>query len=214
MHVHRFHISEGGTRSMNQIRLCIRRQLAVQDVVERLSGEDSLTLVPVSDQVNEQQYDEYYAFVMNDGITMIYMIVDRATSLPYMLLHGPLAAQSAWLLQMLGIVDNKEKVQAHCLEVTHVDDKIDAICRLGIATYMDEAQPEVLDIFQRYMRDADARVRQSAIFATSFIGWQEFEPLLQIALEHDPDERVTMIAQSALRIMRESDWNYSDYSPN
>ena len=63
-----------------------------------------------------------------------------------------------------------------------------------------------MDTFKQYMRDGDARVRQSAIFATSFIGWPEFEPLLQIVMERDPDTRVSAIAESAMRIMRESDW--------
>ncbi len=197
---------------MNQIRLCIERQWTVEDIVERLSSENSLSLVPTTDHTNVAEAEEYYTFVMNDGVTMIYIIVDRATSLPYVLLNGPLALQCAWLLQMLRMTEELEQIQQYCREASQVDEKIDAICRLGIAAYKDDAQPEVLEIFKQYMRDEDSRVRQSAIFATSFIGWREFEPLLQTALEHDPDRRVTVIAESAIRIMRESDWNSSDSS--
>ncbi len=213
MHVYRFHASEGGIRSMNPIRLCIRRPLTAQDVVERLSREGSLSLVPSGDQQNRQDAEEYYSFVMNDGLTMIYVVVDRATSLPYVLLNGPLSSQSAWLLHMLGVTEDMQAIMQYCQEATHAEDKIDAICRLGIAAYFDEAQSEIIDMFKQYIRDADARVRQSAIFATSFIGWPEFEPLLQIAMERDPDARVSTIAASAIRIMRESDWNDTEESP-
>lgn len=197
---------------MNQIRLCTRQQLTIQDMVDRLSREGSLSMVPAGDQTNRQEADEYYSFVMNDGMTMIYVVVDRATSLPYVVLHGPLAAQSAWLLNMLGVTEDIEAIKQYCREAPHAEDKINAICRLGIAAYFDEAQSEIMGLFQQYMRDGDARVRQSAIFATSFIGWPEFEPLLQIAMERDPDTRVSAIAESAIRIMRESDWGGTERS--
>ncbi|MFD1885241.1 HEAT repeat domain-containing protein [Paenibacillus wenxiniae] len=193
-------------QNQNQIRLCTRRQWTAQHIVDRLSSEESLSIVPVHDQQKGQEVDEYYSFVMNDGLTMIYVVVDRATSLPYIVLHGPLSAQSAWLLNMLRVTEDIGTIQQYCREAEHAEDKIDAICRLGIAAYFDEAQPEIVDTFKQYMRDGDARVRQSAIFATSFIGWPEFEPLLQIAMERDPDTRVSAIAESAIRIMRESDW--------
>ncbi|WP_309737633.1 hypothetical protein [Paenibacillus sp. SORGH_AS_0338] len=74
-----------------------------------------------------------------------------------------------------------------------------------IASY-GEPSAEVLHIFELYLRDPDVRVRQSAVFATSFIGWQEFEKMLVYTASHDPDSRVAEIAESAIQIMRDSDW--------
>ncbi len=190
---------------MNDIRLCTKPKLRFFDILEALSNLQCLSTLEGTQKTKEQQTSEYFTFVMDDQSTLVHLINDQSTSIPYLLLSGPDHQQLAYHLYQSGMVYSSKDIQYRCLHDQHVDDRIDAICRLGIASY-DEASSEVLDIFQLYLRDPDVRVRQSAVFATSFIGWREFEDMLVYTATHDPDSRVAEIAESALRIMRESDW--------
>ncbi|WP_411343062.1 hypothetical protein ACE3MZ_15565 [Paenibacillus sp. WLX1005] len=193
---------------MTQIRLCTRRQVIVMDLLEALSKEPRLSPLRLPQQSHEKNHtseEGYYAFVLDDQSTMIYVIIDQSTSIPYLLLEGPKAEAASRMLQQANVVETADELMQRCREARHTDDKIDVICRLGIASYF-EVQPDILDVFHQYMLDGDVRVRQSAVFATSFIGWIEFEPMLADAMELDPDTRVSAIAESAIRIMRESDW--------
>ena len=194
---------------MTQIRLCTRRQVIVMDLLEALSREKALSPLKLPQQAHDKHTvgDEgYYAFVWDDQSTMIYIIIDQSTSIPYLLLEGPKAEAAARMLQQARIVETADELISQCREARHTDDKIDLICRLGIASYFD-VRADILDVFHHYMLDGDVRVRQSAVFATSFVGWAEFEPMLATAMERDPDTRVSAIAESAIRIMRESDWS-------
>ncbi|WP_046214867.1 HEAT repeat domain-containing protein [Paenibacillus wulumuqiensis] len=194
---------------MSQIRLCTRPQVIYMNLLEALSREKSLSMLKAQHESRERKELSaeagYYTFLMEDQSTLIYVIIDQSTSIPYLLLSGPAADDAARLLYNTGMVGSIDEVIEWCTKADNTGDKIDAICRLGIASYF-EMQPDILDIFTRYMQDTDVRVRQSAVFATSFVGWPEFEGMLKRTAEKDPDERVSMIAKSAIRIMRESDW--------
>lgn len=194
---------------MSQIRLCTRPQVSYRDLLEALSREKQLSMLKAHHESRERQERSaeagYYTFLMEDQSTIIYVIIDQSTSIPYLLLSGPSAQEAVHLLYHTGMVGSIEEVIEWCIKADNTGDKIDAICRLGIASYF-KARPDIIDIFTRYMQDTDVRVRQSAVFATSFVGWPEFESMLTRTAEKDPDERVSMIARSAIRIMQESDW--------
>jgi len=190
---------------MNDIRLCTKPNLRFFDILEALSNLEYLSTLEETQHTKEQKTSEYFTFVMEDQSTSVHLINDQSTSIPYLLLSGPAHQQLASQLYQSSIVYSSKDIQYRCLHDQRIDDRIDAICRLGIASYHD-VSTEVLDIFQLYLRDPDVRVRQSAVFATTFIGWKEFEDMLAYTATHDPDLRVAEIAESALRIMRESDW--------
>ncbi|WP_458121824.1 hypothetical protein [Paenibacillus sp. Z6-24] len=194
---------------MSQIRLCTRPQVIYRDLLEALSREKKLSMLKVHHESREHKELSteagYYTFVMEDQSTLVYAIIDQSTSIPYLLLSGPSVQEAVRLVYQTGMVGSIEEVIEWCAKADNTGDKIDAICRLGIASYF-EVRPDILEIFTLYMQDTDARVRQSAVFATSFIGWSEFEGMLTRTADRDPDERVSMIAKSAIRIMRESDW--------
>ncbi|MFD1989639.1 hypothetical protein ACFSGI_06710 [Paenibacillus nicotianae] len=190
---------------MNDIRLCTKPNMLFLHILEALSHLPYLAKLDTKQDKDEHASAEYFTFVMEDQSTLVYLINDQSTSIPYLLISGPACQQLAYHLDQSDIVYSSKDIQYRCLHDQHVDQKIDAICRLGIASY-GEPSADVLHIFQLYLRDPDVRVRQSAVFATSFIGWQEFEKMLVYTASHDPDSRVAEIAESAIRIMRESDW--------
>lgn len=190
---------------MIDIRLCTKPNLIFLHILEALSNLPYLSKLETKQDADEHARAEYFTFVMEDQSTLVHLINDQSTSIPYLLISGEACQQLAYHLYQSGIVYSSKDIQYRCLHDQHVDDKIDAICRLGIASY-GESSVEVLDIFQLYLRDPDVRVRQSAVFATSFIGWAEFEKMLMYTADHDPDARVSEIAESAIQIMRESDW--------
>lgn len=200
---------KGGVRRMSQIRLCTRPQVIYMNLLEALSRESRLSMLKAQHESVERRdltaEAGYYTFVMDDHSTLVYVIIDQSTSIPYLLLSGPSAEEAARLLYETGMVGSADEVIQWCLQADTTEDKMDAICRLGIASYF-LPRHDIVEIFTRYMQDTDVRVRQSAVFATSFVGWQDFEPILLRTAERDPDERVSMIAESAIRIMRESDW--------
>ncbi|WDF52399.1 hypothetical protein PQ460_08330 [Paenibacillus sp. KACC 21273] len=190
---------------MKDIRLCTKPNLLFLHILEALSNLPYIAKLDIKQDTTEYATAEYFTFVMEDQSTLVHLINDQSTSIPYLLISGPACQQLAYDLYQSGLVYSSKDIVYRCLHDQHVDQKIDAICRLGIASY-GEPSAEVLHIFELYLRDPDVRVRQSAVFATSFIGWQEFEKMLVYTASHDPDSRVAEIAESAIQIMRDSDW--------
>lgn len=190
---------------MSDIRLCAKPKIHYADLLEALSRKKDLSEIDLGQDPSEDYRSDYFTFVMQDQMTLIHVIQDQSTSIPYVLISGYASQEAAQSIYASGIVYSIEEIKYRCLHDRHADDKIDAICRLGIASYF-EMDREVVDIFQYYLRDPDVGVRQSAVFATSFVGWREFEKMLLYTANHDPDLRVAEIAESAIRIMRESDW--------
>ncbi|WP_311704327.1 hypothetical protein [Streptomyces litchfieldiae] len=64
-----------------------------------------------------------------------------------------------------------------------------AILRLGLGAPVDFDQ-RFFDQVRNAMRDTETGVRYAAVWATSYVEWPQYEPLLVRASEHDPSEKV------------------------
>ncbi|MCB9647447.1 MAG: HEAT repeat domain-containing protein [Deltaproteobacteria bacterium] len=79
-----------------------------------------------------------------------------------------------------------------------VDDRVDAVLLLGVCAPATE-DPELASPIQDALEDANEDVRNAAIVAVTFPGWERFRPMLEHIAANDPDEVARQRAQLVLK---------------
>ena len=136
----------------------------------------------------------------------VYYIDDHLIGVPYLIVRGPDSERA--------LEDVMETLPSHTLDpaimnalaARESEDKKTAIRRIGVLSGAAEPDPAVLALFDAAFIDPDPEVRRAAIGAATYPAWREFEPRLEILVEHDEDESVRDLAQRALAAFRANEW--------
>lgn len=134
-----------------------------------------------------------------DHTVGVHYIEDGLTELPYIQIAGPQAEHYSQLITRNLPVYSEAELFSTWDEARSLDDKIDAILRLGVASTAGPPEPYLIRIRQA-LEDAAPEVRSAGLTAFSYNPWQELRPVIERIRDEDTDDD----AQSRARVILDS----------
>ncbi|HEY1345687.1 MAG TPA: hypothetical protein VGF54_11910 [Streptosporangiaceae bacterium] len=151
----------------------------------------------VVEAAEEHPYEEIWS--VDNGRSAVHYIEDGLLGLLYVIVLGE-------------HVDELEASLRRALETVRpadalewLDDAASAERRVQAAAYLaasaEHPAPDLIEAFDRLMRDPVADVRRAAIFAATYPAWPELLPLVQNVARDDADAGVRDAAQEIAQIL-------------
>jgi hypothetical protein len=117
----------------------------------------------------------------------VHYIEDGLAEMPYIQVAGPQAEYFAHLIEANLPVYSSDEVLAAWDSASSVDDKIDAILRVGLAANATPSPP-YLERIRAGLLDAAPEVRSAALTAYSYHPWNELRDVVEQIWRQDVDE--------------------------
>jgi hypothetical protein len=121
-----------------------------------------------------------------DRTVGIHYIEDGLAEVPYIQIAGPRAEYFTQLITQALPFYSEEELFATWDTARSLEDKIDAILRLGVASDTQPSDPYLTRIRQA-LEDAAPEVRSAGLVAFSYNPWDEMKPLVEKIRDEDPD---------------------------
>jgi hypothetical protein len=134
-----------------------------------------------------------------DETVQVQYIEDGLAGLSYLQITGPKGELYTKLFKERYSFLSEDELFSNWDSAGSVDDKIDAIVRLGVASYDQPPEPYIHRIRQA-LGDTEAAVRDAGLVAFSCSPWAPLKPLVQTLRDADPDAGV----QQRARLLLES----------
>ena len=176
---------------------------AGRDAVRRIAESIGLHLVQEIPAAHPHPYELIY-LTRWEGVSLHYQ-EDTLIGVPYLLLIGAVEEHMVDMVRKLFPVESVETLVLKAYDATSADEKIDVVYRVAAA-----CGPGVHDgallVFKACFIDSDPSVREAAVFATTYVGWREFEPSLTGLAADDPAPEVREVASHTLDALRRHFW--------
>ncbi len=141
-------------------------------------------------------------FATPDQTSALTYVEDRALGLRYIALTGPASAAIEDVLRRNVPLITPELVHPLFQHAQSREEWITAITH-GAAVSNSDFDLAMFAAFEKVLRHPEIDVRKAAVFATSYPGWKEFQPLLQELSETDPSPDVRYMAARVIETMQE-----------
>ena len=132
-----------------------------------------------------------------DATVHVDYIEDGLARLSYLQLSGPRSEPYVKLFKEKLSLFSEEEVLSSWDDASSTDDKIDAIVRLGVASYDQPPEPYMRRI-QLALEDSDPAVRDAGLVAFSHSPWEPMKPLVERLRDTDTDAGVQKRARLLL----------------
>jgi len=140
-------------------------------------------------------YQEILANI--DDTVQVQYIEDGLAELCYLQITGPRGERYSELFKERFSFFSADELFSNWDGAASVDDKIDAIVRLGVASYGQPPEPYMRRI-RLAIEDSDPAVRDAGLVAFSYSPWEPMKPLVQKLRDADPDAGVQQRARFLL----------------
>jgi hypothetical protein len=121
-----------------------------------------------------------------DETVNVQYIEDGLAQLSYIQIVGPKSDLYTRLFKDRFSFFSKDELFSRWDAASAIDDKIDAIVRLGVISYDQPPEPYMSRIRQAF-EDADPAVRDAGLVAFSYNPWEPMKPVLKKLRDEDPD---------------------------
>jgi hypothetical protein len=132
-----------------------------------------------------------------DRTVHVQYIEDGLARLSYLQIAGPRSGPYLKLFKDKFSFFSEDEMFSSWDGATSVDNKIDAIVRLGVASYDQPPEPYMSRIGQA-LDDGDPAVRDAGLVAFSYNPWAPMRPQIERLRDHDPDAGVQQRARLLL----------------
>jgi hypothetical protein len=136
----------------------------------------------------------------------VYYVDDHLIRVPYMLIHGPDSEQAVDDVERVIPSYGMDRAILEALSARESEDKKAAIRRIAVLGGASPPDRAALQLFEAAFIDPDPDVRKTAVGASTYPAWREFEPRLEIVANGDQDESVRDLAARTLSALRRHDW--------
>jgi HEAT repeat protein len=136
----------------------------------------------------------------------VYYIDDHLIKVPYLLIHGPDSEQAVEDVEQVIPSYGMERALFEALFARESEDKKAAIRRIAVLGGASPPDRAALQLFEAAFVDPDPDVRKTAVGASTYPAWREFEPRLEIVANGDQEESVRDLAARTLSALRRHDW--------
>lgn len=137
--------------------------------------------------------------------TAVHYLDNHLIGVQYLQVDGAEDADLVARLRSLLAVPSVESLVLEAVMSNSSTAAIGAIRRLAIGC-SDRPHAGALSVFQAAFQDTDPAVRSAAVFATTFVGWPQFEPDLVALARKDSNVRVRELAQRTVEALRRHYW--------
>ena len=145
-------------------------------------------------------------WVTSDQLTAIRYREDPLLNLRYLLVEGK--DQDKVLAEIRQEINTYSDTEIQTLfeMAKNEEEYIHAIRCVGIAALPRKFSQQWFKDFEAALSHPSPEVRDAAILALSYVGWRQFEPLLQKLAQNDPDEQTRDFAQRAIVALGKHQW--------
>jgi|SRR5215510_9822970 len=140
-----------------------------------------------------------------DNTVNVQYIEDGRAQLRYLQLAGPKADRYAKVFKdKFSFFSEEELFSSWDTATSSVDDRIDAIVRIGIASY-DQPPESYMSRIRQALGDSEPAVRDAGVVAFSYNPWQPMKSHIEELRDHDPDPDVQARARLLLDAWQQRD---------
>ncbi len=185
------------------IRLCLKDSV-MADEISVLAWEldwDIFDIIKAGDQTNFEKI-----WHSQDESTAIHYVEDRMIGVRYLLIRGARHQEIArQVRQSCAIYDREELTGLY--DAAGDEKTLAKVLRLMAVTAAPQTpDPDWLARFEQAGAHAQPVVRQAAVLAAVYTGWQGLAPMLTRLSRNEPDPATRTLAQKALAALERNDW--------